>query len=189
MSIAALRKTKAKRVLGLDCSTNSIAFCVFHNRRPIHWGKIHIVGSDIYAKAGDANRKIKQLMSVYEVHYVAIEAAIFVQSPQVAINLAYVYGSVIGELESGGIKTIAVPPIKWQNYIGNPPLTKEEKAKLKSQFPGKSTSWYQNKGREIRKQRTMNFFNKKWKLNLTDNDVGDSIGVSYFAYKELTSRD
>lgn len=188
MSLAKLSKTQASRVMGIDASTNSIAFTIFYNKRPERWGKINITGSDIYEKAGDANKKITQLLLAYPVDYIAIESAVFVKSPQVAIQLAYVFGSIIGEAVAGGAKIITVSPTTWQSHIGNKVLTKAEKEAIQREFPNKSVSWYSNYGRNLRKQRTMDFFNKKWNMNLTDNDVGDSCGIAYFAYWQLTKR-
>ncbi len=174
--------------MGIDASTKSIAFTIMHNRRPTQWGKIDIKGSDIYERMGDANKKIYALYKQYDVDYIAVESAVFVKSPQVALQLAYVYGSIIGVLVALGCKTITVQPTTWQAHIGNKPLSKPEKEKLKEVHPGRSTTWYQNRGREIRKQYTMDYFNAKWNMNLTDNDVGDSCGIAYYAYHELTRR-
>lgn len=186
--LASLSKTKASRVMGIDASTNSIAFTIFYNRRPEHWGKVNIVGNDIYQKIGDANQKIYAVYKQYPVDYVAIEGAAFINSPKVAVQLAMVYGSIVGVLVALGCETITVPALTWQNFIGNPPFKKPEKEALKLEYPGKSASWYQNKSREIRKQRTMDYFNNKWPMGLTDNDVGDSAGISYYAYHQLTRR-
>lgn len=184
-----LAKTKASRVMGIDASTKSIAWTIFYNRKPERWGKIDIVGNDIYERCGDANRKIYLLNKLYPVDYIAIEAAVFVKSPSVAIQLAYVYGSIVGVLNALGVKVITVRPLEWQGFIGNPALKKPEKETIKMNNPNKSASWYQNAGRELRKQRTMDYFNKKWPgMNLTDNDVGDSAGIAYYAYYQLTKR-
>lgn len=188
MGLGSLSKTKASRVMGIDASTNSIAFTIFYNRAPVLWGKINITGSDIYQKIGDANAKIYALFKEFPVDYIAIESAVFVKSPKTAIDLAYVYGSIVGVLVSLGVEVITVPPTTWQFHIGNKLLTKVEKQKIMDEFPGKSKTWYSNKGRELRKQRTMDYFNKKWPMNLTDNDVGDSCGISYYAYHQLTRR-
>ena len=50
MTLASLKKTQASRVLGIDASTNSIAFCLMENDIPLKWGKIDLVGQDIYEK-------------------------------------------------------------------------------------------------------------------------------------------
>lgn len=186
--LADLSKTKASRVMGIDASTNFIAFTTFYNRAPEQWGKMTIEGTDIDEKMGDANGKIYALHKEFPVDYIAIESAVFVKSPKVAIDLAYVYGSMIGPLVSMGVKVVRVPPTTWQFHIGNKLLTKAEKDIIKNDYPGKSASWYQNKGRELRKQRTMDYFNAKWPMDLTDNDVGDSCGIAYYAYYQLTRR-
>ena len=46
MTLASLVKTKANRVLGIDASTNSIAFCLLENNIPIKWGKINLNGNN-----------------------------------------------------------------------------------------------------------------------------------------------
>ena len=58
MTLASLVKTKANRVLGIDASTNSIAFCLLENNIPIKWGKINLTGNDIYEKIYDAKCKV-----------------------------------------------------------------------------------------------------------------------------------
>ena len=63
MTLASLIKTKANRVLGIDASTSSIAFCLMENNIPIKWGKINLVGNDIYEKIYDA--KIKMALMLY----------------------------------------------------------------------------------------------------------------------------
>ncbi len=54
MTLASLVKTKANRVLGIDASTNSVAFCLMENDKPLKWGKINLVGADIYEKIYNA---------------------------------------------------------------------------------------------------------------------------------------
>ena len=191
MSLARLNKTRASRILGIDCSTHSFAFTIFWNRKPVKWGKINFEGADVFERLHDAGDKIAAVKDEFDVDYIVMESAIMakVQNPDVTIKLAYVYGAVLSELLRKGVKVVTVKPTEWQNYIGNKNFTKVEKEKLRVDFPGKSAAWYSNKAREIRKQRTMDFFNKKWPhMKLTDNDVGDSAGIAYFGYYALTDR-
>ncbi len=62
MTLADLVKTKANRVLGIDASTNSIAFCLMENDKPLKWGKINFVGQDIYEKIHDAKIKTSSML-------------------------------------------------------------------------------------------------------------------------------
>lgn len=189
--LANLQKTKAKRVMGIDCSTHSLAFAIFHNRRPVQWGKITFEGADVFERLEDAANKLRAVKDEFDVDYIAFEAAILARTKNadVTIKLAMVYGACIAELMRKNVKVVTVKPLVWQSFIGNPNFKPAEKLALKKEFPDKSVSWYSTKIREMRKQRTMDFFNKKWAhMELTDNDVGDACGIGYYAYHSLTTR-
>lgn len=188
MKLADLVKTKADRVLGIDASTASVAFCLMEKERPVKWGKIELVGADIYEKIYDAKRKISALIGELESDYIVVEGAILVRSPDAVIKLSYVYGVVIAELMSSGASVITISPTAWQAHIGNKNPTKAEKEALRLQNPGYADSWYKNKMRQIRKQRTVDWANNKFNLSVSDFDVADAIGIAYYSYKVLTER-
>jgi Holliday junction resolvasome RuvABC endonuclease subunit len=191
MGLGDLKKVKASRVMGIDCSTHSLAFTVFWNRRPVEWGKINFYGATVFDRLSDAADKVRAVAGDFDVDYIAFESAILakVQNADVTIKLAMVYGVVIAELLRSHTEVITVKPLEWQSFIGNPNFKKAEKDALKQEYPGKSATWYSNKIRELRKQKTMDYFNRKWpQMNLNDNDVGDSAGIAYFAYHRLTTR-
>jgi Holliday junction resolvasome RuvABC endonuclease subunit len=186
-----LSKTRASRVIGIDASTKSLAFCVFYNRRPVKWGKINFEGSDVYERIRDAHPKVRALANEFDADFVCLEGAILAnnRNVKVTIDLSLMYGAILSVLLEGRAKVVQVTPTVWQNFIGNKVFSAAETAKMKADFPGRSASWYTNKKREIRKQRTMDFFNAKWPhMNLTDNDVGDAAGIAYHSYYELTRR-
>ena len=186
MTLASLIKTKASRVLGIDASTSSIAFCLMENNIPIKWGKINLVGNDIYEKIYDAKIKMALMLEELKSDYIVVEGAILVRSPDAVIKLSYVYGVVIAELMSTGAKVTTISPSAWQAYIGNKNPTKEEKAAVRLVNPGYADSWYKNQLRNMRKQRTVDYFNKKYNLGLTDFDVADSFGIAYYSMNNLT---
>ena len=188
MSLAKLVKVEAKRVLGIDASTNSIAFSIIENNKPVKWGKIDFVGADIYEKIYDAKVKTHAMLKELESDYIAVEGAVLVRSPDAVIKLSYVYGVVIAELMSTGARVITISPTAWQAHIGNKNPTKAEKEKLRLENPGYADSWYKNKMRNIRKQRTVDYFNNKYSLGLDDFDVADSMGIAYYANEVLTKR-
>ena len=186
-----LTKTKASKVMGIDCSTHSLACCVFYNRRPVKWGKIVFNGSNIWERLADASNKLRAVAGDFDVDYIVFESAILakVKNADTTIKLSMVYGACIAELMRTGTQVVTVRPLEWQSYIGNPNFTKTQKDALKLEVPGKSASWYSGEIRSRRKQRTMDYFNAKWPhLNLTDNDVGDSFGLAHFGYYKLTKR-
>jgi Holliday junction resolvasome RuvABC endonuclease subunit len=188
MKLASLVKTKANRVLGIDASTNSIAFCLMEGDVPLKWGKINLVGEDIYEKIYDAKNKMAMMLNELKSDYIVVEGAILVRSPDAVIKLSYVYGVVIAELMSTGAKVITISPTAWQAYIGNKNPTKDEKSAVRVKNPGYADSWYKTQLRNMRKQRTVDYFNDKYKLSLEDFDVADSFGIAHYANKVLTER-
>jgi len=188
MKLAELVKTKANRVLGIDASTNSVAFCLMENDEPLKWGKIEFTGADIFEKIYDAKVKMHAMLEELKSDYIAVEGAILVRSPDAVIKLSYVYGVVIAELMSTGAKVITISPTAWQAYIGNKNPTKDEKSAIRLANPGYADSWYKNKMRQIRKQRTVDYFNKKYGLELDDFDVADAFGIAHYSNTVLTER-
>jgi Holliday junction resolvasome RuvABC endonuclease subunit len=106
MKLSDLVKTKAHRVLGIDASTNSIAFCLMEDNVPIKWGKIDLSGSDIYEKIYDAKVRMHAMLDELKSDYIVVEGAVLVRSPDAVIKLSYVYGVVIAELMSTGANVI-----------------------------------------------------------------------------------
>jgi Holliday junction resolvasome RuvABC endonuclease subunit len=188
MTLASLVKTKAHRVLGIDASTGSIAFCLMENNIPIKWGKINLVGNDIYEKIYNAKTRMSMMLDEIKSDYIAVEGAILVRSPDAVIKLSYVYGVVIAELMSTGASVITISPSAWQAHIGNKNPTKIEKEEIRVKNPGYADSWYKNQLRNMRKQRTADYFNKKYGVAIEDFDVADSFGIAYYANEVLTKR-
>jgi Holliday junction resolvasome RuvABC endonuclease subunit len=188
MKLADLAKVKAGRVLGIDASTNSIAFCLMENDKPLKWGKVDLVGADIYEKIYDAKKKMSLMLDELKSDYIVVEGAVLVRSADAVIKLSYVYGVVIAELMSTGAKVITISPTSWQAYIGNKNPTNAEKAIIRKENPGYADSWYKNQIRNMRKQRTVDYFNNKYDLSLNDFDVADSFGIAHYANKVLTER-
>lgn len=184
MSLKKLIKQNARTVLGVDSSTGSFAFCLM-NEKPIKWGKVAFNGNNIYEKVIDCRDKMQFIKNEVSPDYICIESAIMVRSQAVAINMAMIVGVLISELAVDSNKIITVPPSAWQNFIGNKNLNKLEKESIKKNNPGKTETWYRNHAREIRKQRTLDYFNDKFSLHLNDNDVGDAFGIAYYAQKNL----
>lgn len=189
MGIAtALTKTKAKRVCGIDASTNSLAFAVFEGGTPVNCGEIKFNGSTVFERLEDAKKKTRALVSagILSADYIAIESAVMVRNVQTAIDLAYVYGAIIGELMALNPKVEKVAPISWQSHYGVPNLKAAEKAQIQKDFPGKSKTWYQNKGREIRKQRILDRSQTYFSIPSNSDNIGDAVGIAYYVATKLT---
>lgn len=174
--------------MGIDASTNTLAFCIIENDKAVSWGEIRFSGADVFERLNSARQVISGLGTVFDCDYVAIEASVMVRSASVGIKLAYVYGAIISELMRGGAKVVEVYPIAWQSYIGNKNLTKTEKFKITNDNPGKSASWYKAYGRNLRKQRTMDWAKDTFGVKVDSDNVGDAFGLAYYAAHHLTEK-
>jgi Holliday junction resolvasome RuvABC endonuclease subunit len=184
VSLAKLVKPKSNKVLGIDASTNSLAFCLMHHDKAVKWGEINFEGSDVYERILDAKRKIKSFKKELDADFVVIEAAISVKSVATGMKMAYVFGAIMGELLSDNIKVVEVHPITWQSYLGNKNYTKAEKEAIKLEFPNKSDNWIKGKIRERRKQRTIDFVRTLGIQTESDN-VADAAGIAWYAINEI----
>jgi len=184
MSLAKLTKNRGNKVLGIDASTNSFAFCLMDGKKPVKWGEINFEGSDVYERILDAKNKIKSFKRTLDFDFVVIEAAISVRSVHTGMKMAYVFGAIMGELLSNKVQVVEVHPITWQSYIGNKNFTKIEKQAVKNEFPGKSETWYKGKIREIRKQRTLDFA-RTLGIEVQSDNVSDAAGIAWYAVNEI----
>lgn len=193
MGLGSLAKTKANRVIGIDCSTKSVAFACFEGERLVFAGEFMIEGKTLYQRLANV-RKIteavwSQILNDFgEVNYVAFETAIVVNSARTVIELSYFYGTVMSVLLERGAEVFEVAPITWQTHIGNPNLKTHEKQAIKDANPGKSPNWYKNAGRLLRKQRTLDWAKDNYGIETTSDNTGDAVGVAYYAATVLTGR-
>ena len=181
-----MSKSQASTVMGIDSSTHSLAFAVMKDNKLIKYGKINFSGNTSYERLADSQKKVSSLADDFDVDYIAIEKAIFASSIDTAIKMGMAVGVIIAGVLKPGTVVVEVAPSTWQAYIFNTNWTKEKKADLRKKFPGKSASWYKSYIRDQRKQYTINYFNKLFKINVDDNDVSDAIGIAYYASRELT---
>jgi Holliday junction resolvasome RuvABC endonuclease subunit len=171
-----------KNILAIDASTNSMAFSVFTERQLIKYGKVNFYGNHVYEKTGDATKKISSFLKDFKIDAIVIESAIFTNSQKTAINLSLVQGAILGASQMYERRVIvSCSPVTWQNWIGNKRLTKEEKASIKKESPGHSFSWYKQKERELRKQRTIRKINIEFETNIDDDDVADAIAIGWYS--------
>lgn len=171
---------KPSRVIGIDTSTNSFAYAVIDDGELDDYGIIEFTGSSLSAKLAEA-RAAGDYIAGLGADFALVEQVIYLNNRAVVIKLAYFAGTMLSCLASAGVRFDDVVPINWQQHIGNPKFTKVEKAKLKKDFPGKSKNWINNKRRELRKQRTIDIVNKRFGVDIEDDNVADAVGVAIYA--------
>jgi Holliday junction resolvasome RuvABC endonuclease subunit len=187
--LSSIIKSVVKRhdtLIGLDCSTKSLAFSKWDKGEFVTCGEINFEGTTVGTRLGSIHKALPPLIQsgLLKCDAVLIEAAVMVgQNPNTAIVLAYTYGAIMGAFNSEGIPVAKVRPLEWQSFIGNPNLKAHEKASLKKEFPGKSESWYKAEGRKVRKQKTLDWARQFAKIEDNSDNVGDAVGIGYYAVK------
>jgi Holliday junction resolvasome RuvABC endonuclease subunit len=184
MTIAKLYKNNKAKVLGIDASTRSLAFCLFDNKKVIEYGEIDFEGADVYERIFDAKKKTKAINHRFTTDFIALEAAVMVRSANTGLKMAYIFGAIMGELIDDGKKVVEVHPITWQSYIGNKNFTKAQKQEVKEIYPGKTENWYKSKIREIRKNKTIDFCRSLGVFTDSDN-VADACGIGWYAANNM----
>lgn len=169
--------------VGIDASTNSMAFAIWENGKITRYGKVKFSGSNINEKMKDISVKTKAFFETIEDGIIiVIEDTIFTNSHNTAAQLAKAQGALLGGAFIGGAgKSYSVSPMSWQSYIGTRLLTPAEKAAIKKATPGKSAAWYKARERDIRKHKTIDTMNKRYGTTVDDDDVADAMGLATFA--------
>ena len=171
-----------KRICSIDASTNSLAFAIFSDGSLEMFGKISFSGANIYSKIGDAARKTGAVLSKFNVEAIAIEHAVFINSPKTMSELSMVQGALLGSAMSNGVDVVrSINPITWQTFIGNGKLSQQEKKTIVDANPDKSKAWHKKQERDLRKDKTIRFVNTYYDVNISDNDVADAVGIGHYA--------
>lgn len=171
------------RLLGIDCSTQTIAFSVFEDENLLHWGELSFGKGDLFHRLNNANRMINASLDQSQfqnIDKVVYESAAYIQNKQTVILLAHAFGAAISPFVLPGVEAEGVVPMTWQSYIGNKVFTKAEKDGLRTRFPGKKDSWYKDQMRKERKQRTMDFVKDKFGVETTSDNVADAIAIGWW---------
>lgn len=179
------KKRLNDRLMGIDVSTHSIAFCVY-DEKPVYWGKVDIEVGEQHARCGDVMKKMLHLMQAFNPGHVAIESIIYVNNRDVVIKLAEVAGVIKGCASMQERLFSEIRPSQWMSIVGTPTRdTNEAKDKVKKDHPGKSATWYKNKMRELRKQKTRDWVRETFDIDIDDDDVTDAIALTYAVKKEM----
>jgi Holliday junction resolvasome RuvABC endonuclease subunit len=184
--ISAMNTKPAHTVMGIDASTNSLAFAVITDGELVKYGKINFTGTTSYERLKDCHQKVSSIAEMFQIDYIAIEKVIKVNSADTAIKLGMVVGVILSVLLENAKDVHEVAPISWQSFIGNYIYTKARKEEVKREHPDKSDTWIKAYIRLRRKEYTIDYFQKEFGIANTDNDVADAIGLAWYASHHLT---
>lgn len=163
--------TDRTRVLGIDPSSNAIAWTVIEDGRPVRWGKM------IFYRKSTLADKFKMLKPMIDLMvaeaqptFVVIEQMISVQNPQTTRILSYIAGAIYYELSTMGYEVVDTPPMTWKNYHGYTRVTKNLIA---------ANRWTKKEADHFRKSQLQDKIADKWEwFKYSDSDVSDSCGIA-----------
>lgn len=169
--INAMHKVDKGRVLGIDPSSNSIAWTLVIEGRPVRWGKM------LFHRKSSLGDKMKMLEPMLELiiaetnpTYIVIEQMISVQNPQTTRILSYIAGAIWYEFSKRGFQVEDVPPMTWKNYHGYTKVT---------QKLIKCMGWSKKEADHFRKSQLQDKIADEWYwFRYQDSDVSDSCGIA-----------
>ena len=176
------RGVRGTDIMGIDSSSNSIAFSYFKSGDLKSWGKIFIDGSDNFDKCADVIGKFSALCRAMSPDLVLFESSTYVNNNAVMKQLSMIFGAAAGAARLTGATVLDIPPVTWQSYIGNPPNSKKIKQDFADSNPDLSDSKLKVKLREARKQKNIDFVKITYGVELEDDDVADAVCIGHYAY-------
>jgi len=182
MALKKPEEVKVDTILGLDVSTNSLAWCLYDKNGPVRWGEIKFKGNTVFERIADGQRKVSAGMKDIKPDLIIFESAVFIQNKKTVVLLAYAFGAIVGALMRKGVRVVEIPPITWQNAIGNKAFTKDEKTAFRSMYPDVNEAKFKEILREERKQRTIRWVKANHSIEVTNDNVADAIAVAHVGY-------
>lgn len=176
------------RIMGVDCSTNSLAWGLIEDGVLVNYGEYFFAGSDVYKRMVDARRKTEALAAdgLFDVDFVVFEQAVMVKSVAVAIKMASVFGVVMSIILERGGKVVEVQPMVWQEHIGNPVLRGKARTSLLSSHPElKTKSQSDTFIRNYRKKLTADWVETAYDVVAANDNVSDAIAIASFGWDRL----
>lgn len=177
-----INKKSAKRVIGIDPSTNSLAFAVVDRNKK---GKVFLnYKGKINFKGDPQSVKFRKISSWIERQYkdddtfnieCVIEQTIFIQNPQTSRLMAYITGYTWGRMIQAGIPVSDIGPMTWKSWLGYKKVTKAQKEQWKEE--GLSEKDVKKKANFERKHRTRLILEDKG-IREEDDDIMDAVGIA-----------
>lgn len=177
------------RIMGVDASTKSFAYCLMENGKILSYGQYFYEGSNLIERLSDSLLKHQAIANMDEfkdIDYVVFEAAVNVRSQSTLIAMAKSFGIAEAIWASKGAIIVEVTPMTWQSYIGNPNITGSVKRDFVLARPFlKTKSQIDKYVREYRKKVTMDWAEAKYGIKAETDDVSDAVGISSWAYDKI----
>ena len=168
----------------LDTSTRALGYASWDSGYLVDYGVIKFKKNTTFRRLIAIAEETERLFNLLDTDAVVVETAFFGPNPGTTTSLALVQGAIVGAAALNGIEEFyGVPPVVWQKGIGNNPLTLSEKIDVQEETPDKRPSWYSQRYRQLRKQRTLDIVNEMFGQGISNDDIADAIGLGLYVWK------
>lgn len=171
---------KYNRIVGIDPSTQKMAFVLVEKGEPISRATIDMGAGDIYDRLLRLRKFYPALLRLWKPDFVQIEQAIFVQNPETSRKIAYAVGIIAAETKFNGVEFTDVAPASWKAYLGVKPLTKSWKQRIIIELGEKEGRKEINR---LRKSQTIDILTSRFPhFDWSDSDIADAAAIGLFAF-------
>lgn len=175
------------KVLGIDCSTQKLSWVIVEGDSIIDYGELYFEGTNFIKRYQNVRETVMDNLHLFkDADYLCFEKAVMVRNADVALKLAGVFAVALSCLSTLDIQAVEVQPLVWQNAIGNPIIRGEDRNKLLKSHPEiKTKSGQQKFIREVRKQKTLKYVEKRSGKLFDNDDLGDAAGLAFFFHDKI----
>ena len=176
------------KVMGIDASTNSLAYGIIEDGTLIDHGEFFFEGTDINKRLINAHEKTMDHIDLFDVDVIVFEKAVKVRSIDVAIKMAEFFGAIKAVIMKGS-DVYMVTPLTWQKAIGNPSILGKEKVQWVRARPElKTKSQIYTAIRKYRKQITMDWVEKNYGVKAANDNISDAIAIAYYGHEKVNGK-
>lgn len=171
------------KIMGVDCSTQKMSWVIVNEEAKVEdYGEVFFSGSNFIQRYKDIREKVlAELDNFEDVDYIAFEKAIMARNQDVALKLAGAFAVALSCLAEVDAQAVEVAPTTWQTAIGNPVIRAEGKKQLLAMHTElKTKSKQQAFIRNYRKQKTIDYVEKRTGIKMPNDDLGDAAGIALF---------
>lgn len=172
-------------ILGIDSSTQGVAWTLIDLGRPTHSGKIDLTKiKEMDDMMSEICQTFPKVLEDQTPDHIFIEMPIFVANPATARKLTFIVGCLLTVAIQQGYETTLVEPATWKSYIGYFNLSSkfQAEAKLKlGKTEGKKLCDF------LRKEQTRRIVKRRFDyFEVEDHDITDACAIGLYGANKLS---
>jgi Holliday junction resolvasome RuvABC endonuclease subunit len=178
------------KILGVDTSTQGIAWTQLYKGHASGLGKIELKQKDIIDKLAFHYSEWAYMLDELKPSHVFIEKSIFVKNPDTARKLSFVVGTIAAITKGKGYEVTLVEPGTWKAFLGYTNLSSKFVQQAKAELGNTEGKKFCDR---LRKSQTWRVIKHNFpdqvdefeNIGETDNDIADAWGIALYGYNLL----